>query len=112
MMFPKPGPKPKKKQLGFDTPPLDYCQVCGIGVSLPYVIIERHHIDGKQMGGRNDDPEFHSPENRIDVCGGPCSNGCHRKSDSGEYSKKFLREAKRKDEARQRMYQNIIKAPG
>jgi hypothetical protein len=99
--IPKPPPKKKKKQLGFDTPPLDHCQVCGIQASWPYVVIERHHIEGKQMGGRNNDPAFHSPDNRVDVCEGPCSSGCHKNADQHKpgFTPDELREAKRKDEA-------------
>ncbi len=110
-MFPKMGKKKKKKQLGFDTPPLDYCQYCGLQANWPYVIIERHHIDNKKMGGRNDDPSFHSPKNRIDLCEGPCANGCHKNADQRKpgYQKKDLLRKKAEDEARLKEYQELIK---
>lgn len=108
--IPKSGSKRKKKQLGFDTPPLGYCQYCGITASYPYVIIERHHIDNKKAGGRNDDPYFHSPENRIDLCEGPCSSGCHKKADQRKpgYLKADLLKKKEEDLVRVKEYNEII----
>ncbi len=113
LAFPKPGPKKKKKQLGFEDPPLDHCQYCGIHVSWPDVIIARHHINNKKMGGRNDDPLFHSPENRIDLCEGPCATGCHKKADQRAtgYTPDELRLKKQEDIQRQKEYESLVGAP-
>ena len=110
LMVPKPAKRKKKKQLGFEDPPLENCQVCKIRANPPYVIIARHHIDNKKMGGRNNDPAFHSPENRIDVCEGPCANNCHKKADQRKpgYSKADLLKAKREDESRRELYETLV----
>ncbi len=76
MMFPKPGKKQKRKRPGFDTPPAEECQVCGISVNPPFVIIERHHINPVGMGGTWN-IKTADPENRIDICKGTGSNHCH-----------------------------------
>jgi len=79
-MQPLLKPKRKKrKRPEFDTPPADKCQICGIEASPPYVFIERHHIKPVGMGG-SWSKICYCDENRIDICNGPCSNGCHHKA--------------------------------
>ncbi len=90
--FPKPGKKKKKRRPGFKGKALPYCQKCG-RTDAP---IGRHHIKKRSQGG--DD----TPENRIDLCEAYAYT-CHRKADAYEegYKPEDLREAKRKDEARE-----------
>lgn len=78
---PKPPKRKRKRRQGFDRPPGEFCQYCGI-VPRGGVRIERHHITLRGMGGSRS-AEIHSEDNRIDLCAGPGSSGCHMKAHLG-----------------------------
>ena len=110
MLFPKPPKHKKSKRPQFEGPAPTHCHYCGI-TPRGSVMIEKHHIKAKGMGGTYDLASA-APENEAWLCKGPGSNHCHDRAQKYEagYKPEDLRKAKAADEDRQRLYNEIIYA--
>jgi hypothetical protein len=100
-MFPKPT-RNKRKRPAFEGPAPTECMYCGLQAG--YVVIEKHHIKPKGLGGTWD-PKSADPENEFHACAGPGSNDCHGKAQRYEegYKPDDLRKIKKEYEKRRKL---------